>query len=156
FSIQTDHFFRADLGAAATINNAGTISKTAGSGTTDFTGAFLFTNSGVLEAQTGILDFTLNSSGSASSAGEIRALSGAEVRVDQGTLTLQSGASLTGAGQTRILNSGTIAIDTGANVAATNVELDSSGTLTGAGILTVNGALLWTGGTMSGGGSTVV
>ena len=84
-SIQDDSGLRDDTGAVSTINNAGTISKTGGTGTSTFQSGISLVNSGLLEAQTGTLDFNLSGTGSgASSAGEIRALSGAQVQVNGG------------------------------------------------------------------------
>jgi hypothetical protein len=140
-------------GTVSTVVNAGTIDKTAGAGTSEFFGALSVSNTGLLEADSGTLDFNLFNGGSASSQGVICATANGTVQIDGGLLALQTGASLTGAGELSITG-GEVDID-GANVAATNVDF-SGGTLAGAGTLTVSGVLQWSGGTMSGSGSTVV
>jgi hypothetical protein len=144
FDVQNAAGFQANsqISGNATFNNQGTLRKS-GSGTTAL--GMIVNNTGTVEVDAGELSLT----GGGSSTGAFTIGSGATLEPQ--TYTLQSGFSETGAG--------TFLVDTGTLNSAVNVTLQSltvaGGTLTGAGTITVTGAVTWTGGTMSGTGQTV-
>jgi len=148
FRIRNDASFVGDDGATEAFVNTGTLQKSVATGTTGF-GNVTFTNTspGVVEMQSGVL--VLGSGGS--STGDF-ALSGG-TRVDfTGGYTLNAGTDATGAGALRVAGS-TVTIAGAVN--AGNVELPS-GQINGAGTLMVNGTMAWSGGSMTGPGTTAV
>jgi YD repeat-containing protein len=151
-------------GAASTIDNAGTLEKTAGAGLTTIWP--IVNNSGTVQAGSG----TLSLSGGGTSSGNFSAADGATLSFGSGTQTLGAAAQVSGAGTigfsggittlagsfavtgTTLINGGTANFETsGANTAALTV---TAGTLGGAGTLTVVGAGTWSGGVMTGSGTT--
>ena len=151
-------------GAASTIDNAGTLQKTAGAGLT--TVWPIVNNSGTVQAGSG----TLSLNGGGTSSGSFSAADGATLSFGGGTQTLGAAAQVSGAGTigfsdgittlagsyavtgTTLINGGTANFDTSdATTAALTV---TAGTLAGAGTLTVSGAGTWTGGVMKGSGTT--
>ena len=136
FDVQDDQTIYADAGGEF-INNAGTIQKSAGSGTT---GIFArLDNSGTVDAQSGSLALE----GGGFLGGAFAAETGASVFFDQGTFSLISGNPVTsGAGQVSF-NSGYIIF----SGPITNFNL-AAGVLLGSNLVT--GTLNWTGGGVSG------
>ena len=149
-------------GTRPTINNAGTLRKSAGAGTS-ITPA-VFNNTGTVEVQTG----TLSLEGGGISSGLFDVTSGATLQFNGNTHVWQSGVTCNAAGLLKIA-SGTVQIDAavtldgGVNVVnGTLIGNDamllngastfSGGTLTGSGAVTFNAPATWSGGTMSGAG----
>jgi hypothetical protein len=134
----------------ATFTNAGTFRRSAGTAT--FTIAVGFVTSGNVDVQTG----TLSVAGGGTGSGAFQIAAGAVAAFTSNTFTLTAGASFTGAGSARVAGAtAMLSITAGTDVIAQNFEL-ASGTLTGNGSLTVSGTVAWTGGTMSGTGSTTI
>jgi hypothetical protein len=138
-------------GPTCTFKNTGTFNKSGGTGTTAFLLPVI--NSGTVNAQSGTISFQGNGTTSGSAA-VFTAAAGAHVEFLYGTYTLGGGTTLTGAG-TIDFNGATVKV-AGAVTDDAATTTFSLGTLTGAGVLTVNNTLTWTGGTMSGTGSTVI
>lgn len=150
-------------------DNSGTFRKSAGTGTSIVSG-LSFNNSGIVAIQTGTLSCTgsftnngvVNLSGGTtnrllaggSSSGAFNAPAGTLVEWTGGTFTLSTGAQLNGAGLYR-LNGGSLTVNP--NLIVENLDLiHSSSSLSGAGVVTVAGAMNWTAGTMSGSGRTII
>ena len=151
-------------GTPSTFANAGTVTRSAGDGT--FSVGVAFANAGHVDVATG----TLNLTGGGSGTGAWSVAAGAVLTFASGSFALAD-ATLGGAGSVRItggaveagtgfaptgpvtLASGSLTLTTPATVTQ---FAQSGGTLAGSGDLTVTGALTWTGGTMTGPGSTVV
>jgi hypothetical protein len=102
FQAQSDANFTSEAGSTATINNAGTFSKSAGSGITTL--APLFNNTGTVDIQMGTLVLAADYTQSAG------ILTGAGVLVVNGLLTWTGGV-MTGTGQTTA-NGGLLLDDT--------------------------------------------
>ena len=164
FEIQTDADVNADLGAGTQIVNTGTVSKTAGVGSSNPTDISVpFDNDGTVLAQTGYL--RLNSGdGPNASTGTFNipaALDFSGATYDLGTASSMSGAGTVvfSAGQTNVngvydLTTTTVTGGAAAFEAVeslTDVLNLSGGTLAGSGRLTMTGpaASSWTGGAMS-------
>jgi fibronectin-binding autotransporter adhesin len=128
-----------------TFNNAGTVRRTTGTGTTTWNG--LFNNSGTLAGESG----TVALNGGGTSAGVFTNLAGATIEFSGGTHTLNDGASFGGAG-TNLVDGGTVNVAAGATATAAGTFGVASGTLGGTGTLlaTAGSQFLWTGGTMAG------
>ena len=122
--------------------NSGTFKKNGTAGTTGMT--VLFTNSGTVEVQTG----TLNT-GAVTNSGSV-ILTGTWL-LDDATTVLSTGSDVSGAGVLH-LNGGELTVDTSDTLP--NVQFDA-GTLDGFGSVPIT-ALTWTGGTMSGTGTTTI
>jgi uncharacterized repeat protein (TIGR01451 family) len=125
FDSQSDNAITNNFGNGS-ITNTGTFKKSLGAGATAVTSGVPFSSSGRLEASSGSLDIQ--------------------------KLTLNTGAIL-GNGFTIV--SGTTTIAGASQIEAGAAATFSGGTLNGTANLTVNGSLLWTGGTMSGNGASV-
>lgn len=139
FEIASDAALFHGFGLSPTFNNAGSLTKIAGSGTSTI--SVPLNHTGQITVQTGVLNLS-----NGVSSGPMTALSGA--RIDfTGNFTLNAGSSLNGGGTVRMA-SGTVTV-TGV-VPATNIELLS--TLAGAGTLNVSSQLSWTSGSMNGAG----
>jgi hypothetical protein len=148
-------------------DNAGTVRKTASSGTTTF--LVTFNNSGILDLQTGTFAMTgggisngaftgttgttlnfssfnylLTLSSSVSTAGSV---------VFGGSTTTVSGAFEASAGTTII--DGTVNFTNDVTLSTLTLNGFSGGLLTGSGNVTVTGLLNWTNGSMSGTGHTI-
>jgi RHS repeat-associated protein len=156
--------FYAEGGAAPSILNTGTFEKVAGGEETEVRVAF--ENEGGVESHAGHLEFRGGGSGadgdwSASEGGRIEFVAGSfGLHGDtlSGAIDL-SGGSVTaeeahGSDLSLQVNSGTLNVATGWLVAADFTQ--TGGTVEGGGTLDVSGVLSWTGGTMSGSGSTVI
>jgi hypothetical protein len=155
------------------INN-GLFEKQSGGGATTFSGNTLtFTNSstGTLRVSGGTLsadstfnnrglvqvfpEAVMNVNGSGSGGGDYAISGGAQVNLTGGTQTFDTTGgtpSITGNGPFRIVG-GTMTVSTDMN--ADRLTL-ASGALNGANALTIERGLIWSGGTMSGTGSTSV
>ncbi len=146
FDAQNNSSFYWNGGAASTFNNTGTFRKSAGAGTTYFSSNVIFNNSGTVNTQVG----TLSVQGGGSSSGLWNTPAGAAVAFPASTYTLTAGTSITGAGAFRATGA---TVTVAAGVSAQKFEL-VNGTLNGAGTLTVTNSLDWSGGVMTGSGST--
>jgi hypothetical protein len=166
FDAQTDAALTAGFfNAPGSFNNAGTFTKSEGSGTTSVTIAF--NNSGTAEVQIGTLQ--LNSTGT--SSGTFTVDGGATLAFNpSGNHILTATSTVNGAGNIQfsggtvyVLGSftpgGAMKVNNGTVNFASSVDLAAltftGGTITGFADVTVEGALTWTGGTMSGPGTTV-
>jgi hypothetical protein len=151
-------------GSTGTFNNAGLLSKPAGTGTTTIN-TFLV-NSGTVDAASG----TLNVAGNNLSSGSFTVEAGATLAFNGGTQTLQSSSTISGAGDVTfggatIALAGTYSVTGTTTISKGTVNFDadnplpaltfSGGTLGGTATLTLSGQLTWTGGMMTGGGHTV-
>ncbi len=152
-------------GAAPSILNTGTFEKVAGSEETEVRVGF--ENDGSVESRAGQIEFRAGGSGA---DGEWSALEGGSIEFVAGAYALHSdslsgaidlrGASVTteeahGSDLALQVGSGsTLSVASGWLIAAEFTQ--TGGTVEGGGTLDVSGALSWTGGTMSGSGSTVV
>jgi hypothetical protein len=155
------------FGGACRFDNAGTFRKSLNAGPLTV-GSVSFNNSGAVEIQTGtwLCSGTLNNNGvvnlsagttnrleaGGSATGLFTAPATALVEWTGGTFTLNPGAQLTGPGFYRI-NNGTLTANT--DLTVENLDL-IAGTLGGTGVVTISNAMNWTGGTMSGGGRTII
>jgi phage baseplate assembly protein gpV len=162
FDAQTAATFGSGFNASGTFNNAGSFTKSQSSDPTVI--GITFNNSGTAEVQNGTLRLnTGSSSGSFTvDAGTTLTFNGNH------TLTAASSVGGTGkvqftAGTTTVLGSfapgDTVTVSGGTVNFASDVDLAAltftSGTITGTGVVTVEGTVNWTGGTMSGAGNTV-
>lgn len=144
--------------------NAGLLRKTGG-GTTSFTSSISLTNTDSIQIENG----TLQLQGGGTNPGAIVMSSGTVLRLSGGTFNHEASASMTGnvnllvEGATVNLLEGiasgtSLTLSAGVVVASIHQPLSnltqSGGTLTGSAILTVTGSLVWTGGNMSGSGTT--
>jgi len=145
FDIQTDAHMGYWAGSAGQFNNAGTVRKTIGTGTTGM--AARFNNSSIVEVQTGTLHF----SGGGAHAGTFNTAAGAAVQLGAGTHTI-TGGGVTGAGT--LLISGSATVDISVPYSIANLTM-TGGTLTGSAAVTVTGTHTITLGTMIGSGQTV-
>ncbi|MBK9092073.1 MAG: hypothetical protein IPM84_04715 [Anaerolineae bacterium] len=185
FDIQNDQALVYNGGQRPTFNNAGTVTESAGAGTSRID--MIFNNTGTLNLRAGT--FQINSGGSSSGPFQVQA--GATLNFSVDTYTFAATATVANAGAVRF-SSGTVTVNgafsgagsvtvnggtatfAGAYTATGPVTLSSgnlifnapngvslptftqsNGTLDGAATVTVNGALSWSGGTMSGSGRTV-
>jgi phage baseplate assembly protein gpV len=131
----------------STFNNSGTFIKSGGTGSTAMGEGIGFTNTGMVDIQTGTLSVRAGSS-----SGTFNTAAGASVVFAGGNFSLNAGTTFTGAGLGRV-GGGTLDVNAGVN--APSFEL-ASGTLRGTGTLTITNTFTWTGGTMSGSGITVI
>lgn len=154
FDIHADAIW-SDDGATTLLLNSGTVQKSAGAGTTTFRPALEST--GLVDVAVG----TLALEGGGEVGGQMQAAGGAGVRVGTGTLVAVDGFVFAGDG---VLMVGLGPAPGGqqqpfflvlGNASVRRFAL-SSGTVDGPGTLTVTDALDWTGGRMTGTGSTVI
>jgi hypothetical protein len=132
------------------LDNAGTFRKS-GSGTATFGTGVLFNNTGTVEIETG----TLSLAGGGTNSSTFTTAPTAIMEWTGGTFTLIPGSHLNGTGLYRIDGSATVVGD--GDITVQNLDLVSpSGTWSGTGILTIASAMNWSGGTMSGGGLTII
>jgi hypothetical protein len=163
FQIESDTVF---VGSNSAFNNAGTLIKLAGSGTTQFQG--LFNNPGTVEIQSG----TLQLRGGGASDGGFEVASGATLNIDS-AYTLTPASVVTGGGLVEFTSSGIVVLGTyhvtgttaingggvsfdGSNPITIPTLNLTSGTLSGSTDITVTDVMSWTGGTMSGPAQTIV
>ncbi|QSA95832.1 hypothetical protein [Methylococcus sp. EFPC2] len=160
----------ADNGSGASFSNAGTLRKS-GSTTNDNTNiATSFTNTGTVDVQTGVLQF----SGNSTLGGSLTIADGAELLLNGGTHTVGGSVALASGGSLRInggtvslanagnslagevgLSGGTLDLGAAQTLAASGSYTQSSGTLKGAN-LTVSGAAALSGGSQSGASTTAL
>lgn len=133
--------------SSAILNNDGTIVKTAGTVQSTFFSEL--NNSGTVQVQSG----TILLYGS-SSSGAFQIDSGTTLRTTSRTHTLNPGWSVTGDG-TFWVGGGTIDVIGGGGIDA-NLQLSSSGILTGTGDLDVNRPFTWSGGYLRGTGRLTI
>jgi hypothetical protein len=164
FDAQADNFFES-FGGINAYNNAGTFTRTVGTGSANFN--IPFNNSGTVIVSSGIL--ALNGGGA--SSGTFIANASSMLRFGGGT-QVATGARVSGAG-TVDFSGGTTSFDPTSiyavsgittasggtasfgNNATTNALRLSGGNIAGAGTLTDSGVGTWTDGSMSGAGTTV-
>jgi autotransporter-associated beta strand protein len=126
-------------------NNAGTV--TVAQGTLATTSTAPFVNAGTVTVQAGQLYL----SGGGSSSGPFTIADGANLTL-AGDYALQPGSSIaSGASSSIAINTGTLTLST--DIAASNLTF-SGGLISGGSLLTLAGANTWSGGTMSGTGTT--
>jgi hypothetical protein len=164
FDIRTEASFTWNSsGVTPTFDNAGTVVKSAGIGTTPLRNV-TFLNSGTLEVQTGAVSlaagrgtglFTADAGATLTFAGNYSLTADCSIGGDGNVFfaggTVDVAGSYGPRGTTRI-DGGTADFLVDANLGALALN---TGTLTGPSSLTVAGPLTWTGGTMSGTGVTV-
>jgi RHS repeat-associated protein len=156
------------MGGVNAFNNVGTFTKQ-GTGLTRFwqyNTTVAFHNSGTVEVQAG----TLGLDGGGTQSGAFTVVGGARLSLNQNH-NLDAAATVTGAGTLKV--EGGTAIFEGSFDSGATLEISggtasfngnptfasgtlSGGSLSGAGEVTITGALTWTGGTMSGTGRTIV
>ncbi|MEQ1858731.1 MAG: FG-GAP-like repeat-containing protein [Chthoniobacteraceae bacterium] len=151
--------------SSVTFNNAGTFTKSGGTGSTSSAAVFNNTgtvniNSGTLALQSGGADsgaFNLGAGSTLNFAGGTHTLGAAATITDTPTSTLIASngtaiiaSAVTLAGTTSVAG-GTLTFNNTANLASLNL---SSGTLNGNGTVNVSAAINWTGGAMTGSGIT--
>lgn len=158
------NLYYSGTGARTTIQNLGTFAKTTANGTTVLDA--LFTNTGVIDVQTGTLE--LDAGGS--SSGTINIASGATLAIGGGTFVFNAGSAVNGPGTLRVLGGSTVAsfggIASTAQLAITNgfatftgansfsgASSMSGGTINGAGTLTLSQLFTVTGGTFDSAGT---
>jgi hypothetical protein len=147
FDAQSDDPFS---GSTATINNAGTLRKSAGTG-----GLSSFStqvnNTGSVQVQSGTLSF----SGGGTNSGDFQVDPSGTLRLSGGTHILNDGWNVTGEG-VLLITGGTLDVAANGNIAP-NLELgtSTSAILTGAGDVTVGGLFTWTGGRLRGTGTLI-
>jgi hypothetical protein len=168
FEVQNNGLFYWNASATAPrFDNAGTFRKTTGTGTTTFNGGFPFNNYNAVEIQSGTLlcsslfvnngnvslsaGTTLRLAAGGSASGAFTAPATALVEWAANSFTLNLGALLSGSGLYRI-NGGSVSCDASLSVQ----NLDLAATLSGSGTVTVSNVMNWTGGSMSGGGRTII
>ena len=145
FAFVTDTSIQSDGGSPSggSFDNEGTLSKTAGTGTSTI-GVPLVGQGGAVDVETGTI--ALQGGGSLGGTMTVTGLLSAQ----SGTLVLGDGLDVTG--------TGTLGLTGGELTVAGSVSLpglnQSGGTLDGSGTLTVNGPITWTGGYESGTGTT--
>ncbi len=144
FDIQNDTSCNYAFGNPPVFNNDGAMTKSAGTGVSTF--GLYFQNHGDVYVETG----TLSLPNGGETDGEFHVAGGGTLLFPGGLHTLRDGALISGDGSARITGA-TLAM-AGAATAA-NVEF-ASGTLGGAGMLTVTNEFAWTGGTLSDVGTT--
>jgi fibronectin-binding autotransporter adhesin len=132
--------------SSGNVSNAGTL--TVGTGST-LAVSGTFTQTGTLTLQSTAM---VNLSGGGSNSGSLGIASDATLNLSGGSFTLASGTSFTDTGLLQV-SGATVSIPN--TLSIPNLELDS-GTLNGAGAVTVTTAMTWTGGTQSGTGSTTL
>jgi hypothetical protein len=141
----SNNFENNNVGTPPVVNNAGTFRKSVSTGIISI--GFAMNNTGTVEVQTG----TLNLSAGGTSTGAFNVLFGATLNFSGGTHDL-GGATFSNAG-TINFSSGTVNFNGSTATTVTGKAIFSSGTLGGGGVVNFDN-LTWTGGTMSGSGTT--
>jgi hypothetical protein len=137
------------VATAATFQNVGTFRKAGDIGTTTFTGV-TFNNSGLVAVDDG----TLLLAGGVGSGRFVATSADSTLTFGSGTYALDAGSSLTGPGLARLSGS-TTTLNINTNLTCERFEL-VSGTLSGAGTLTVSTGFNWAGGSQTGSGVTEI
>jgi uncharacterized repeat protein (TIGR01451 family) len=143
-------------GSGSIENDAtGTIRKSTGAGTAGFHVNVDNNAGGTIEAISGTLVLRGGTSASGSAFTTTNTPSQSTLQFGSGTTyTIVSGTSFGGSGIVQIL--GTLNVSAPADVTIANIVLESNGTISGSGVVRVGSAMTWNGGTMNGGGTTVV
>src|SRR5207302_514441 len=166
FDLQADQTWTYNQGGAPPVlNNAGTVQKSAGTGTTAFES--IVNNGGTLAVQSG----TVNMVNGGDSHGNFSVVAAATLNFGGGAMTLETNSTVSAAGTigfsggavdinggytvsgNTVLNGATVNFNTSASMA--NGTL-SGGNLSGVGTFTVNGTLTWTAGSMTGAGTSTI
>jgi uncharacterized repeat protein (TIGR01451 family) len=138
FDIQNNRSIGGGIGGASTVNNAGTMTKSAGGGTTTVNAGF--NNTGTLNANDGT--FRLASAANPStSTGAFNVAGGAMLAFDSGTHDLSAASSIAGAGTVEftgatVNHAGTYNVTSPTNVNGGTVNF--TGTVTSVGVLNVS------------------
>ena len=163
--VQADTSINNGGGALSTVNNFGTFTKSAGSGSTAV--GVVFNNSGTVNVQSG----TVSLSNGGTQGGTFNVPSGRALTFSGGTHNLTSSSSINASGAVNISGgavnisplynvSGTTNVSGGilifGSAATTSQLILSNGTITSTTPVTATSVFTWTGGTMSGSGSTNV
>jgi uncharacterized repeat protein (TIGR01451 family) len=162
-SITNDGNFSSGSGAASSIINNGTLNKNGGTGTSTLAPAV--NNAGTVSATTG----TLALAGGGTHTGSFTVTAPANLSFSTGTHSMSAG-SFGGTG-TLLFSGATVTAGIPVNVATMNVSAGTAtlnangsvnaftmtgGILGGSGTLTLNNGGSWSGGTMSGSGTTII
>ena len=151
-NIDDDANFFGDPGATPVFINSGTLRKEIGTGTFAFNDCS-FNNSGTIDIQAGTLRLNTQST---SIGGIVNVAAGTHLQLSGSsashTHSLEDGLSFSGAGDV-LLSGGTVLVD--GSVSVVNL-VQSVSDLSGSGSMTINGAMQWSGGQMTGTGSTVI
>jgi len=142
-------------GGVGTLTNSGTLLKSAGSGAT--TVSIPFINSGLVNVQSGTVNFNAGGSGTGSFTASTAA---AALQFGGGTFNLNAGSTLAGPG-TVLLSLGTLNVNDVISTPAETQFTMTGGTLGGTGTLTIAGTMNWSAGSgattlMTGTGVTTV
>jgi len=148
WDVRTDTTITNSLGSA-TFNNRGMFLKTAGVTAAGTAIRVAFNNTGSTEARSGILSL----GGGGISDGSYLATAGNVLVFSGGIHTLNTGARVSGDGAIRI-DGATLNVNTDVAFDVPGLTEMRSGTISGTGVLSINGPFTWTGGTMSGAGTT--
>ena len=131
--------------------SGGVVRKSGGAGTTGIKTTLNNASGALVEADTG----TLQLEGGGTSSGQFDAAASTTLSIASATYTFGSGATVTGLGKLA-LNT-TLTVSAGADVTVPNLHMVSgSSVVDGTGTLRIGSALDWDGGTMTGGGLTVL
>lgn len=150
FDIQSDGGIDFVLPGGGSISNAGTVSKSSGSGVSNFD--VPFNNTGALNVNSGTVQLSRGGShtGSALSVG-----AGATLNFNGGVHTLD-GVILGGSGAVQISSDSVKVTGAGVAINASTTLALAGGTLAGEGNVTVNGTLNWSGGSITGSGALTI
>jgi len=168
FDLQADTNLFAGNAPAARFENAGTLTKTGGTGTSTI--AIQLDNDGLVHGGSGTLRPNAGDGAGSSETGTYTAGAGASVDFGGGTFTLVGGSNVSGAGTIEV-SGGTVSFgglygvggttlvsggtaDFAATAASTGDLTQSGGVVTGTGALAVTGTFTWSFGTQSGSGET--
>ncbi|HKS23076.1 MAG TPA: hypothetical protein VJZ76_09790 [Thermoanaerobaculia bacterium] len=136
-----------NLSGSALIDNFGTITKTAGTGTSTISPPVDNHSGHTVSVSTG----TLALAGGGTDQGIFTIASGTTLALTGGTVNLSGSPTVTGSGTLSVAGA-TIDAAMGVDVTCPNVAL-SSGAISGAGTVRVSGNFNWSGGTIGGSGS---
>jgi uncharacterized repeat protein (TIGR01451 family) len=150
WNLENGTSINSDLVGSPMFTNSGVLSKTI-AGTTLFgvpfssTGTFTLNNGADIELTgSGILNGSL-----------VQFTNAADILgITTSAVNIAATSAVTGPGTIRVGSGGTLQVN--ATESIPNLELDSGSGLAGSSTLTVTGKLAWNGGTMSGGGTTVL
>jgi hypothetical protein len=147
FDIQNDTGLTVSSGSTPTINNAGVFKKSGGAGITNI--AWAMNNSGAVSVESG----TLSLAAGGADSGLFSVAAGATLSFAGGTHNLNLGTTFSNAGAITITGA---TVNAAASIVASSGQISlSSGTLNITGDHSSNN-LAWSGGTLSGNGTTTV
>lgn len=147
FEIETDSTL-SNAGTNNGFTNTGTLRKHVTAGSTSFVGVTLTHSGGNLIVDTGTLNL---SDGTISATTSIDGTS--VLMVDSNTVTINTGGNVSGTGKIHLTTGGTLTVN--GNVSIEHVQMDG-GAFNGTGTVNLGGTWMWTGGSMSGTGTTIV